>query len=73
MSFEAGKKNQILKQLEEHDNEMTFMEATSDEIHNNLENILDFQTHYRMVSDSFDVINTLEVCFIQILVLSHFR
>lgn len=50
ISFDSGKKNQILEQIEHNENEMTFMETTANEIHDYLENIIDFQTHYKLVS-----------------------
>lgn len=50
MSFEAGEENQLFKGVQEHSTVMTFMEATSDEIHDTLNDVINGQTHYRLVS-----------------------
>lgn len=50
MSFVAGDDNPLLKSVTEHATVMTFMEATSDELHENLNDIVSAQTHYRLVS-----------------------
>ena len=54
MSFETGKANQLLKILEEHDHEMTFMETRADDIHDFLEDIINYQKQYRLVSATVD-------------------
>ncbi|XP_055309932.1 transmembrane emp24 domain-containing protein 7-like [Sitodiplosis mosellana] len=48
MSFVAGDENPLFKGSEEHDTVMTFMEATSDEMHDTLSDIILGQTHYRL-------------------------
>lgn len=52
MSFEAGNEHPMLKGIDEHYKVMTFMEATSDEMHNSLNDVINGQTHYRLVSFS---------------------
>lgn len=49
LQFEAGKKNQMLQHIEENKTEMTFMESTANGIHKNLDNMINAQTHYRLV------------------------
>lgn len=49
LSFEAGKTNRLLKQIEENDSEMKFVESSANEIHNFLEHVISFQTHFRLV------------------------
>lgn len=56
MGFEAGDENPLYKGLKEHDRVMTFMEATSDEIHDSLNDVIGGQTYYRLVSILFGVI-----------------
>lgn len=50
MSFVAGDKNPLYKTIQEHDTVMTLMESTAEEIHDTLEDIINGQTHYRLVS-----------------------
>lgn len=50
MSFVAGETNTLFKGTQEHYNVMTFMEATSDGMHDSLSDIINGQTHYRLVS-----------------------
>lgn len=49
MSFLAGNENPLFKGSEEHDTVMTFMETTADEMHDTLNEIINGQTHYRLV------------------------
>lgn len=49
MSFEAGNEHPALKGIDEHYKVMTFMETTSDEMHNSLNDVIEGQTHYRLV------------------------
>lgn len=50
MSFLAGEKNPLYKTIQEHDSVMTLMESTAEEIHDTFEDIVNAQTHYRLVS-----------------------
>lgn len=50
MSFVASDKNPLFKGSEEHDTVLTFMESTADEIHDTLNDIINGQTHYRLVN-----------------------
>lgn len=49
MSFVVGDKNLLFKGFEEHATVMTFMETTAEEMHDNLNDIINGQTHYRLV------------------------
>lgn len=49
MSFIAGETNSLFKGSQEHDSVMTFMEATSDGMHDSLSDVVNGQTHYRLV------------------------
>lgn len=60
MSFEAGKKSIFSKDGEDHDPVETFVEMTSDNIHYYLEDVINGQTHYRLVSlDTSSLLRTL--------------
>lgn len=49
-SFVAGEEKSIIPNADDLVGPLTFLEATSDEIHKSLNAILDTQTHYRLVS-----------------------
>lgn len=55
MSFVADDGNPLFKDSQ-HDTAMTFMEATADEIHDTLNDIINGQTHYRLVCVSFSIV-----------------
>lgn len=48
MSFVAGDENPLFKGSQ-HDTVMTFMESTAEEIHDTLNDVINGQTHYRLV------------------------
>lgn len=56
MSFIVGDEDQLFNGTH-HDTVMTFMEATSDEMHDTLNDIISGQTHYRLVLYIFISIN----------------
>lgn len=49
MSFVAGDENPLFKGSE-HITAMTFMESTAEGIHDSLEDVINAQTHYRLVA-----------------------
>lgn len=61
MSFVNGENddNPLFKGSEAHDTVMTFMEATSDGIHDALSDVINGQTHYRLVNVNLSINNLL--------------
>lgn len=55
MSFVAGDENPLFKGANDHITAMTFMESTANGIHDSLEDVINAQMHYRLVSEGLSM------------------
>lgn len=50
MDFRVGDESPLIPSMEAHATALTALESAAQEIHKNLNNILDYQTHHRLVN-----------------------